>query len=132
MLLATSVKSGNRDKPSYPKQNGLAKTLKEIGRIERMLYMLDRFTIRHFVGKVRGLNKGRSRNALARVFQLLRLGEIRDLVNRKIRATAQRTEALLTATISLMEYRLYGKSGRCPKRKGDEDQRATAIAFCPR
>jgi TnpA family transposase len=28
---------------SYPKQNGLAKALREIGRIERALFMLDWF-----------------------------------------------------------------------------------------
>jgi len=37
----------------WPKQNGLAKALREIGRIERTLFMLDWFREPHFVGGYR-------------------------------------------------------------------------------
>ncbi|MCI3092983.1 Tn3 family transposase, partial [Escherichia coli] len=50
LRLATSIKQGPvtaslmlRKLASYPKQNGLAKALREIGRIERTLFMLDWF-----------------------------------------------------------------------------------------
>lgn len=48
--LATSIKQGTvtaslmlKKLASYPRQNGLAKALREIGRIERTLFMLDWF-----------------------------------------------------------------------------------------
>jgi TnpA family transposase len=44
---------------SYPKQNGLAKALREIGRIERALFMLDWFRDPSLRRRVQaGLNKG--------------------------------------------------------------------------
>lgn len=44
---------------SYPKQNGLAKALREIGRIERTLFMLDWFRDPGLRRRVQaGLNKG--------------------------------------------------------------------------
>ena len=65
---------------NYPRQNGLALALREIGRIERTLFILDWL---ENVGDLRqrvtdGLNKGESRNALARAVFFNRLGEIRD------------------------------------------------------
>lgn len=64
---------------SYPKQNGLAKALREIGRIERTLFMLDWFRDPALRRRVQaGLNKGEARNALARAVFMHRLGEIRD------------------------------------------------------
>lgn len=62
---------------AYPKQNGLAKALREIGRIERTLFMLDWFRDPALRRRVQaGLNKGETRNALARAVFLHRLGEI--------------------------------------------------------
>src|SRR3984893_4943969 len=52
---------------SYPRQNGLASALRELGRIERTLFMLDwlqNLDLRRRVNA--GLNKGEARNALAR------------------------------------------------------------------
>jgi TnpA family transposase len=50
LRLATSINQGTvtaslmlKKLASYPKQNGLAKALREIGRIERTLFMLDWF-----------------------------------------------------------------------------------------
>jgi TnpA family transposase len=86
---------------SYPKQNGLAKTLREIGRIERTLFMLDWFLDPALRRRVQaGLNKGEARNALARAVFMHRLGEIRDcgLENQSYRASGL---TLLTAAITL-------------------------------
>ena len=56
---------------SYPKQNSLAKALREIGRIERTLFMLDWFRDPSLRRRVQaGLNKGEARNALARAGQV--------------------------------------------------------------
>ena len=44
---------------NYPKQKGLAKSLREIGRIERTLFMLDWFRDPALCRRVQaGLNKG--------------------------------------------------------------------------
>lgn len=64
---------------SYPRQNGLAVALRELGRIERSLFMLDWYLSPDLRRKVTaGLNKGEARNALARAVYFNRLGEVRD------------------------------------------------------
>ena len=84
--LATSIKQGTvtaslmlRKLGSYPRQNGLAVALRELGRIERTLFMLDWLQSVELRRRVHaGLNKGEARNALARAVFFNRLGEIRD------------------------------------------------------
>jgi TnpA family transposase len=64
---------------SYPRQNGLALALRELGRIERTLFMLDWLLdpdLRRRVTAI--LNKGELRNTLARAVCPNRLGEVRD------------------------------------------------------
>ena len=64
---------------SYPRQNGLAVVLREIGRIERTLFILDWLQSVELRRRVHaGLNKGEARNALARSVFFYRLGETRD------------------------------------------------------
>jgi TnpA family transposase len=64
---------------SYPRQNGLAVALRELGRIERTLFILSWLQSVELRRRVQvGLNKGEARNALARAVFLCRLGEIRD------------------------------------------------------
>jgi len=64
---------------SYPRQNGLAVALREVGRIERTLFILQWLQDSGLRRRVQaGLNKGEARNALARAVFLNRLGEIRD------------------------------------------------------
>ena len=63
----------------YPRQNGLAVALRELGRIERTLFILDWLQSVDLRRRVHaGLNKGEARNALARAVFFNRLGEIRD------------------------------------------------------
>ena len=65
--------------PLYPRQNGLAVALRELGRIERTLFILDWLQSIELRRRVHaGLNKGEARNALARAVFFNRLGEIRD------------------------------------------------------
>ena len=86
MKLATSIKLGTvtaslmlRKLGSYPRQNGLALVLRELGRLERSLFMLEWIQNPNLRRRVQvGLNKGESRNALARAVFFNRLGEIRD------------------------------------------------------
>ena len=86
LRLATSIKQGSvtaslrlRKLGSYPRQNGLALALRELGRIERTLFILDWLQNAELRRRVQaGLNKGEARNALARAVFFCRLGEIRD------------------------------------------------------
>jgi TnpA family transposase len=86
MRLATSIKQGSvtaslmlRKLGSYPRQNGLAAALRELGRIERTLFILDWLQSVELRRRTQaGLNKGEACNALARAIFLHRLGEIRD------------------------------------------------------
>ena len=64
---------------SYPRQNGLAVALRELGRIERTLFILNWLQSVELRRRVNaGLNEGEARNALARAVFFNRLGEIRD------------------------------------------------------
>lgn len=86
LRLVTSIKQGTvtaslmlRKLSSYPRQNGLAVALRELGRIERTLFILDWLQSVELRRRVNaGLNKGEARNALARAVFFNRLGEIRD------------------------------------------------------
>ena len=64
---------------SYPRQNGLSVALRELGRIERSLFILEYLQNIDLRKRVQaGLNKGEARNALAKAVFFNRLGEIRD------------------------------------------------------
>ena len=86
LRLATSIKQGVatasllvRKLSSYPRQNGLAAALRELGRIERTLFILSWLQSVELRRRVQvGLNKGEARNALARAVFFNRLGEVRD------------------------------------------------------
>jgi TnpA family transposase len=86
LRLAASIKQGTvtaslmlRKLGSYPRQNGLAIALRELGRIERTLFALDWMQNVELRRRVQvGLNKGEAKNALARAVFLNRLGELRD------------------------------------------------------
>ncbi len=83
---AASIKQGTvtaslmlRKLARYPRQNGLALALRELGRIERTLFTLDWLldpALRQQV--TAGLNKGEAKNTLARAVCFNRLGAIRD------------------------------------------------------
>lgn len=86
LRLAASIKSGVvtaslilRKIGSYPRQNGLAVALRELGKIERTLFTLNWLQDVDLRRRVNaGLNKGEAKNALARAVFFNRLGEMRD------------------------------------------------------
>jgi TnpA family transposase len=86
LRLAASIKQGTvtaslmlRKLGSYPRQNGLAIALREIGRIERSLFTMDWLKSPELRRRAHaGLNKGEARNALARAIFFHSLGELRD------------------------------------------------------
>lgn len=108
LRLATSIQQGTvtaslmlRKLSSYPRQNGLAAALRELGRIERTLFTLNWFQDVELRRRVHaGLNKGESRNALSRAVFFNRLGEMRDrsFENQRYRASGLN---LVTAAIIL-------------------------------
>lgn len=122
LRLATSIKQGTvtaslmlKKLTSYPKQNGLSKALREIGHIERTLFMLDWFRDPALRRRVQaGLNKGEARNALARAVFHAPAGRNQGPKTRKPELSRQRTDAADGGDLPV-EYRVYGKSGRCPE-----------------
>jgi TnpA family transposase len=86
LSLATSIRQGTvttslmlRTLGSYPRQNGLASALREIGRIERALFIFDWLQNVELRRRVHvGLNKDEARNALARSVFFYRLGAVQD------------------------------------------------------
>ncbi len=86
LRLATSIRQGTvtaslmlRKLGSYPRENGLAMALREVGRIERTLFILKWLQNVGLRRRIHiGLNKGEARNALARAVFFNRMGEVRD------------------------------------------------------
>jgi len=108
LRLAASVRTGTASASlllkrlsAYPRQNGLALALREIGRIERTLFTLDWLEMPELRRQTTAeLNKGEARNALARAVCFHRLGRLRDraVAARQYRASGL---ALVTAAIAL-------------------------------
>lgn len=117
LRLAVSIRAGTvtasamlRRLAAYPRQNGLAVALREVGRLERTLFTLE--WIRN--GELRrrahaGLNKGEARNALARALFFNRLGELRDrwFENQAYRASGLN---LLVAAVILWNTRYLAEA----------------------
>jgi TnpA family transposase len=104
---------------SYPRQNGLALALREIGRIERTLYTLDWLEQPQLRRQATAeLNKGESRNALARAVCFHRLGRLRD---RTVEAQQHRASglALVTAAIALWNTVYLGRALDAVRRRGE-------------
>jgi len=107
LRLAASIKQGTvtaslmlRKLGSYPRQNGLAVALRELGRIERTLFALDWMQNVELRRRVQaGLNKGEAKNALARAVFLNRLGEIRDRSYENQRYRASGLNLVVSAVI---------------------------------
>ena len=84
--LAASIRTGTvsasvmlKKLAGYSRQNSLSRALREIGRLERSLFMLDWLDDIDLRRRTNAnLNKGEARNALARAVFFNRLGEIRD------------------------------------------------------
>lgn len=103
---------------AYPRQNSLALALREAGRLQRSVFMLDWLRspeLRRRAGA--GLNKGEARNALARAVFFHRLGELRDRTfeNQIYRASGLN---LLVATIILWNTRYLHNALAALEREG--------------
>jgi TnpA family transposase len=117
LRIAASIRSGTvtaslimRQLAAYPRQNGVAAALRELGRLERTLFTLDWIEdpeLRRDTS--RELNKGESRNSLARAVFIHRLGEIRDRTyeNQQHRASGLN---LLVSAITLWNTRYLSRA----------------------
>lgn len=85
---------------SFPRQNGLAMALRELGRLERSLFTLDWLEDPAFRRRTgHELNRGEARNSLARAVFIHRLGEIRDRTYENQQHRASGLNLLVTAII---------------------------------
>jgi TnpA family transposase len=86
LRLAMSIKTGTvtaslilRKLAAYPRQNGLALALRELGKLERTFFTLQWLQDPELRRRSQvGLNKGEQQSALRRAVFFNRLGEIRD------------------------------------------------------
>jgi hypothetical protein len=103
---------------AYPRQNGLAMALRELGRIERTLFTLEWLQSTELRRRVQsGLNKGEAKNALARAVFFNRLGEMRgrSFENQRYRASGL---TLGSGRVHSLEYGLFK-----PRDSGPESTR---------
>lgn len=107
LRITASIRTGTvtaslimRQLASYPRQNGVAAAFREVGRLERTLFTLDWIEdpeLRRSTGQE--LNKGESRNSLARAVFIHRLGEIRDRTYENQQHRASGLNFLVTAIV---------------------------------
>ena len=107
LRIVASIRTGTvtaslimRQLAAYPRQNGVAAALRELGRLERTLFTLDWITdpdLRRTTGQE--LNKGEARNSLARAVFIHRLGEIRDRTYENQQHRVSGLNLLVTAII---------------------------------
>jgi len=107
LRVAASIRTGTvtaslimRQLASYPRQNGVAAALRQLGRLERTLFTLDWIDdpeLRREAGQE--LNKGETRNSLARAVFIHKLGEIRDRTYENQQHRASGLNLLVTAII---------------------------------
>ncbi len=107
LRLATSIRLGTvtaslilRKLAAYPRQNGLAVALRELGRVDRSIFTLVWFQDPELRRRVTaGLNKGEAKNSLARAVFLNRRGMMQDQAYEDQRYRASGLNLVLAAII---------------------------------
>ena len=127
LRLAASIRTGTvtaslilKKLANYPRQNGLAKALREIGKIERTLFGLQWYQDLDLRRRVNaGLNEGEARNALARAVFFNRLGELRDRSYEDQQGRASGL-ALLCAAIGLWNAVYLERAASALRARGED------------
>jgi TnpA family transposase len=107
LRLATSIRQGTvtaslilRKLGAYPRQNALAVALRELGKLERTLFLLQYIQDVELRRRIHvGLNKGEARNALAKAVFFNRLGELRDRTHENQRHRASGLNLVVAAIV---------------------------------
>ena len=107
LRLAASIRQGTvtaslilRKLGAYPRQNALAVALRELGRLERTLFLLQYIRDVELRRRIHvGLNKGEARNALAKAVFFNRLGELRDRTHENQRHRASGLNLVVAAIV---------------------------------
>ncbi|MBK8632002.1 MAG: Tn3 family transposase [Sphingomonadales bacterium] len=117
--LAASIRTGTVNASvmlkmlaGYTRQHSFSRASREIGRVERFLFMLDWLNDIDLRRRTNAnFNKGEARNSLARAVFFNRLGELRDCTfeNQRHRASGLN---LVSAAIILWNTVYLGSSGR--------------------
>jgi TnpA family transposase len=105
---------------AYPRQHELAEALKEIGRVERTLFIIDWLLDADMQRRAQiGLNKGEAHHALKNALRIGRQGEIRD---RTPEGQHYRMAGLnlLTAIIIYWNTKYLGQAVAARKRAGQD------------
>lgn len=85
---------------AYPRQNGLALALRELGRIERTMFTLEWIQSPDLRRRVHlGLNKGEARNSLARAIFFYRRGAVRDRLREDLQNKASGLKLVVAAIV---------------------------------
>jgi TnpA family transposase len=85
---------------AYPRQNGLALALRELGRIERTLFTLEWIQSPGLRRRAHlGLNKGEARNSLARAVFFYRRGAVRDWLREDLQNKAGGLNLVVAAIV---------------------------------
>ena len=107
---------------SYARQNSLATALREMGRIEKTIFLLEYIMDKSLRRRIqRGLNKGEAMNALARAIFFGKRGELRE---RELQDQLQRASALniLINAICVWNTRYLQKAVETLRQEGEFDE----------
>ena len=107
---------------SYARQNALATALREMGRIEKTIFILEYIMDKALRRRIqRGLNKGEAMNALSRAIFFGKRGELRE---RELQDQLQRASALniLINTICVWNTKYLEKAIEYCKTQEDLDE----------
>ena len=111
---------------SYPRQNGISTALREMGKIEKTIFILDYLSSEELRRKIqKGLNKGEAMNGLARAIFFGKQGELRE---RTVENQLQRASALniIINAISIWNTLYLEKAIEYRKKEGNFNEELIA------